>query len=173
MEVLRTKLAFIGTLVVNAVGRSGGLCLFWTDRVRIDLLSFSQFHIDVQVKSHVSKIWRLTRFYGNLEAEQRCHGWTLLRRLRGMSQLPLLCFGDFNEILRDCEKVGDVLMNMHMMDDFRETLDWCELSDMGFKGPFFTCSNKWDGRLGARASRSLCVLLQLATNFPEFSCPIS
>ncbi|KAK2649995.1 hypothetical protein Ddye_017484 [Dipteronia dyeriana] len=138
MEVLRIKLGFVGKLVVNAVGRGGGLCLFWTNRVDILFLSFSKVHIDVQVKSHVLEIWRLTGFYGNPEAEQCCHGWTLLLCLQGMPQLPWLCVGDFNEILQDGKKMGGVLRNRRLMEDFRETLNWCELSDIGFKGPTFT-----------------------------------
>lgn len=62
-----------------------------------------------------------------------------------MSQLPWLCVGDFNEILRNEEKSGDCL-DRHLMDNFIEALDWCELNDMAFKGPDFTWSSKRDGR---------------------------
>ncbi|KAK0592904.1 hypothetical protein LWI29_027509 [Acer saccharum] len=30
------------------------------------------------------------------------------------------------------------------MEDFRETVDWCKLSDMGYKGPAFTWCNRWE-----------------------------
>ncbi|KAI9173768.1 hypothetical protein LWI28_006153 [Acer negundo] len=55
------------------VGCGGGLCLFWTDRVGVDLLSFSRFHIDVRVTSHGLTVERLRGFYGHLEAAHRWH----------------------------------------------------------------------------------------------------
>ncbi|KAK2654924.1 hypothetical protein Ddye_007976 [Dipteronia dyeriana] len=44
------------------------------------------------------------------------------------------------------------------MDDFWETLDWCGLGKLGFKGPLFTWSNKRGGRdlVQARLDRGVC-----------------
>ncbi|KAK2657969.1 hypothetical protein Ddye_011021 [Dipteronia dyeriana] len=81
VEFLRVKLGFVGKLVVNSIGRSGGLYMFWSEAVQLDLLSFSRYHIDALVLSSEQVSWRLTRFYGNPEIEHRGHGWTLLRRL--------------------------------------------------------------------------------------------
>ncbi|KAK3228886.1 hypothetical protein Dsin_000767 [Dipteronia sinensis] len=96
-----------------------------------ELLSYSHYHIDVSVVSRSSLAWRLTRFYGNPEPEQRCHGWTLLRRLRGMSQLSWLCVGDFKEILCYEEKLGGLERSSRLIDNFIEVLDDCGLSDLG------------------------------------------
>ncbi|KAK3211118.1 hypothetical protein Dsin_015824 [Dipteronia sinensis] len=52
MERLRVKLGYVGKLVVESSSRSGGLVLFWFDRVSIDLLLYSSSHIDDQVVSH-------------------------------------------------------------------------------------------------------------------------
>ncbi|KAK3193182.1 hypothetical protein Dsin_024492 [Dipteronia sinensis] len=108
MERIRIKLGYSGKLVVEPVGQSGGLCLFWSARISVDLLSYSRFHIDVKVESHVSTMWCMTGFYGNSESEQRGHVWTLMRRLRGMSDLPWMCIRDFDEILSMEEKKGGV-----------------------------------------------------------------
>ena len=88
MEVLRIKLGFVGKLVVNCKGKLGGLCLFWSSKVRVDLLSFSVAHIDVRVVSTSERWWRLTGFYGNPDANQRFYSWNLLTRLASMSNLP-------------------------------------------------------------------------------------
>ncbi|KAK3205548.1 hypothetical protein Dsin_019594 [Dipteronia sinensis] len=74
--------------------------------VDVSLMSFSPFHIDAAVTSHHCIKWRLTGFYGHPEADQRHHGWTLLRRLHSMAHFPWLCVGDFNEILSAEEKCG-------------------------------------------------------------------
>ncbi|KAK3189419.1 hypothetical protein Dsin_028980 [Dipteronia sinensis] len=141
LELYRVRLGFTGKLVVDKVGRSGGLCMFWSDKVCVTLILYSRFHIDVQIGSHGSHVWHLTGLYGNLDPEQGCHTWTLLRRLKGLSSLPWLCLGDFNEILRDSEKQGGPPRPRLLMESFREVLDSCELEDLGFFGPNFTFSN--------------------------------
>lgn len=55
-----------------------------------------------------------------------------------MSSLPWLCYGDFNEILTDSEKLDGLPRPRFMMENFREVLDFCELEDMGYSGPEFT-----------------------------------
>ena len=76
---------------------------------------------------------------------QRCHGWTLLKRLAGMSSLPWLVGGDFNEILRLYKKLGGKIHQDYQMKDFRRALKASELRDLGFAGPSFTWSNHQDG----------------------------
>ncbi|KAK3230442.1 hypothetical protein Dsin_002323 [Dipteronia sinensis] len=111
-----------------------GFVFLWTNEVSIDLLSNSNFHIDVKVVSHATKVWRFTGFYGNPTPDQRHHGWNLLRRLAGLSRLPWLCVGDFNEIISDEEKKGGLPRVKRLMEDFRCALDSRELEDMGFQG---------------------------------------
>ncbi|KAL5818852.1 hypothetical protein ACOSQ4_022694 [Xanthoceras sorbifolium] len=56
MEYLRVNLGFVGKLVVERRGRSGGLCLFWGPGVDVTLLSYSHYHIDVRVRSMLDKV---------------------------------------------------------------------------------------------------------------------
>ncbi|KAK2652828.1 hypothetical protein Ddye_012684 [Dipteronia dyeriana] len=83
MEMWRVNLGFCSKLVVDSIGRSGGLCLFWNDNVTVNLVNYSQGPIDVNVSAVGGATWRLTGFYGNPNKRQRCHSWTLLRRLAG------------------------------------------------------------------------------------------
>ncbi|KAL5862027.1 hypothetical protein ACOSQ4_003323 [Xanthoceras sorbifolium] len=85
LERLLVLFGFSSKLVINRVGRSGGLCLFWSDSVEVDLITFSRHHIDTKIKSHGGFIWRFTGFYGHPEGSQRQHSWTLLR-LVGQTQ---------------------------------------------------------------------------------------
>jgi endonuclease/exonuclease/phosphatase family metal-dependent hydrolase len=53
-----------------------------------------------------------------------------------------LCLGDFNEISNLSEKVGGAIRNEAQMEAFRETLDKCQLRNLGYKGSKFTWRNK-------------------------------
>ncbi|KAK3211754.1 hypothetical protein Dsin_016460 [Dipteronia sinensis] len=158
LEYLRVKLGFTGKLVVNSVGRSGGLCLFWSTNVIVDLLSFSPAHIDVSIRHDNILKWRFTGFYGHPDTALRSHSWTLLRRLSKMSNLAWLCLGDFNEIQFDSEKVGGLRKNWKQMSNFRKAVEDCGLSDMGFRGPIFTWSNKRESSamISKRLDRGIC-----------------
>ncbi|KAK2648963.1 hypothetical protein Ddye_016452 [Dipteronia dyeriana] len=135
MERIRVKLGFSSNLVVDCVGTKGVLSLMWSDDTNIRLLSYSSFHMDVQIDSQRGFLWRFTGFYGHPEVSQRQHGWILLRRLHGMSNLLWMCVGDFNEILEDLEKLGGRLKSLCQMTNFRDVLDYCGLQDLGFSGP--------------------------------------
>ncbi|KAL5791779.1 hypothetical protein ACOSP7_000373 [Xanthoceras sorbifolium] len=76
----------------------------------------------------------------------------------GLSGLPWIIGGDFNEILRSEEKLGGLVRSHRAMDSFREVVDDCNLIDMGFKGSLFTWSNRqdviekaWNSRVGQDA----------------------
>ncbi|KAK3221989.1 hypothetical protein Dsin_009014 [Dipteronia sinensis] len=145
MENIHIKLKFFGKLVVNSVGRSGGLCLFWSKDIDVSLLSFTNYYIDIQIVSQKDTRWCFTGFYGHPDASQRYHAWTLLRRLKSMSCHPWVCAGDFNEILEDSEKVGGNQRPRFLIENFRTALDDCSLQDIGFTGPSFTWCNKKEG----------------------------
>jgi hypothetical protein len=158
LERVRVGLGFAGKLVVDSIGRSGGLCLFWMESMDIGLISFSNFHIDVQVASVDNSRWRMTGFYGHLETSQRHHAWSLLRRIHAMSDLPWIVIGDFNEILDDSEKIGGLQRPRWQIENFRAALDDCGLQDIGFSGPPFTWCNKRDGdsMIQERLDRCVC-----------------
>ncbi|KAK3200122.1 hypothetical protein Dsin_023537 [Dipteronia sinensis] len=158
MEKLRVQLGYSSKLVVNSIGKSCGLCIFWDEIIDVTLLTYSHEHIDVTIKEKGRQHWRFTGFYGHPERSQRHHSWTLLRRLAGMSCLPWVCMGDFNEVLCDDEKLGGSSKRWREMSDFREALADANLEDMGFMGAKFTWSNKRDvaSSVLGRLDRGLC-----------------
>ncbi|KAL7139511.1 hypothetical protein ABFS83_09G057100 [Erythranthe nasuta] len=81
---------------VEKVGQSGGLALFWQKEAEVDLISYSNNHIDAEVSggNHNSK-WRVTGFYGFPEKERRHMSWDLLRNLRNHCNLPWIVGGRF------------------------------------------------------------------------------
>lgn len=54
---------------------------------------------------------------------------------------PWVCIGDFNEILWSREKRGGNTKSAASMGLFRDTLNKCELTDIGCAGQPFTWSN--------------------------------
>jgi hypothetical protein len=46
MERIQCKLGFLNMLVVNSVGKSGGLVLFWEDEVGVEIQNYSSHHIN-------------------------------------------------------------------------------------------------------------------------------
>ncbi|XP_062114029.1 uncharacterized protein LOC133825047 [Humulus lupulus] len=138
LEIVRVKLGFVGKLVVDKVGRSGGLCLFWVAGVDVDLLEFSRFHIDVLISSHDGLKWRFTGIYGQPDHSLRKNFWKFFGRLADGYSWPWLCGGDLNEILFPYEKEGGLARPQHFMDNFRNALAKTNLVDLGYVGSPFT-----------------------------------
>lgn len=146
MNKVRAKLKFDCCFSVNKNGLGGGLAMLWNLDVEIYIASFSHHHIDANVCNEKGKNWRCTGVCGNLEASQKRHTWTLLRRLVGFSSSPCLCCGDFNEILHMEEKKSGNDRDVRMINDFREALEDSGLVDMEFLGRLYTWSNKRCGQ---------------------------
>ena len=105
---LTGRLGFEGCYPVNSDGLSGGLALFWSNKVDVTLNNFSDQHIDVSVTNLVgdNKKWRFTGFYAKARRSEHAKSWNLLRWLKAQSDAPWLCGGDFNEILDNAEYFG-------------------------------------------------------------------
>lgn len=65
-EVMGLKFIFshYNVLVVNSVGKPGGLLLFWKRDCRLNVESFSQNHFYFVVKEDDGGVWRGTGMYG-------------------------------------------------------------------------------------------------------------
>ncbi|KAL7139466.1 hypothetical protein ABFS83_09G052800 [Erythranthe nasuta] len=120
----------------------GGLALLWRKDVAVDLRAYSHNFIDVTVECLVSlQKWRFTGFYGFPEKQCKRLSWELLRTRGGQNQLPWIVGGDFNEILHVSEKMGGPTREPNSMEIFREALDDCGFSDIGWEGKQFTWTN--------------------------------
>ena len=65
MEYLRVKMGFDCMFVVDPIGRSGGLALYWNDVDSLEIQNFSRRHINTIVKNETSGCsWKLTGFCG-------------------------------------------------------------------------------------------------------------
>ncbi|KAA3471358.1 reverse transcriptase [Gossypium australe] len=139
MEMVRLKCSFENGIEVGAIGSKGGLSLGWKGNSLVSLKSFSSFHIDAEIHDNdCGEVWRLTGFYGNPDGRRRNESWNLLRRLNHDQITPWVVLGDFNEITSSFEKKGGYLRSKRKMNEFRTTLEDCNLSDLGFVGRWFT-----------------------------------
>ena len=83
--------------------------------------------------------------------------------------LPWVLLGDFNEMISNDEKLGELLVNRTRISTFRNCMDNCGLMDLGFHGPRFTWTNKspcWQTTIKERLDRGLGNA-EWATLFPS------
>jgi hypothetical protein len=139
------SLGFSGAFAVSSNGLSGGLALFWSSSVKVDLRAFSSQLIDIVVSQEEGPDFRATLIYGEPRKELRHQFWDRLRFLKSTWNGPWICAGDFNEVLHSDEHFGLRDRDENQMELFRDCLDDCGLMDMGFIGPKYTWTNRQDG----------------------------
>ncbi|KAL0445552.1 UNVERIFIED_CONTAM: hypothetical protein Slati_1683100 [Sesamum latifolium] len=129
-DFLRNKWNYFG-MGVDTIGKSGGL---------------------------MKRKLEFTGFYGPPDAAKRKESWELLHSLSKQSVRPWLCSGDYNEILTQAEKQGQLARPEWQMEGFRGCLEECQLVDMGFEGDKFTWSNHREHphTVRARLDRACC-----------------
>jgi hypothetical protein len=103
MERIRVQLGFGNNFTIMSLGSSGGLALLWKDEAAVMIHNFSQFHIDADVDTVTTKVWRFTGFYGQPDQSLKRESWALLKHLSRLDNKPWLCMG---EILALHEKTG-------------------------------------------------------------------
>jgi hypothetical protein len=139
---LRWKLGLTNMIVKDcSETRSGGLAIFWWRGINLHVRGISRLYVDADVTEEDGFQWWLTGFYGEPSTEKKYLSWKALRILNAAQRQPWLCLGDFNEILLACEKEGGVPRAQSCMDRFREALEECDLSNLGFEGDPFTWRN--------------------------------
>ncbi|KAK3212238.1 hypothetical protein Dsin_016944 [Dipteronia sinensis] len=136
MEAIRVKLGFVGKTVVDCNGRSGGICLLWSDLMDVSLISY---FIVIELVDR-----RFTGFYSLSETSQRHHSWTIPPRHHGLVSLPWVCVGDFNGIIDNLEKEGGTQRPSSLVNNFRDAPDDCECWE--YLHDYAEVVNKnWDG----------------------------
>ena len=130
--------------VVSSDNRGGGLALLWKDSVTISVEDSSKYCIDALIDKGLDQVWHFTGFYDEPITLKHFEAWNKLKSLNTLPHIPWLCAGDFNEITRQKEKLGDALRNHNQMQLFREVIDECNFMDLGFVGSNFTWSKHFE-----------------------------
>lgn len=104
-DLLKRILKFDGCLVVDLVGRSGGLALLWRLELGVTIPSYSRNHVSARIKeAEGCEEWQFTEFYGQFDASRRKEMWDLLVALKPYDNVAWMVCGNFNEILTHDEK---------------------------------------------------------------------
>nr|GMD77815.1 ribonuclease H [Ipomoea batatas] len=139
MEPIRVQLGFHNMFVVDACGHRGGLVMFWHESVEVEVTGYSSNHIDTVVTMDIgSPRWRFTGYYGYLERARRREAWQMLRNLAGLSSLPWVIMGDYNDLLYPEEKRGRHPHPNWLIAGFSEAVADSGLQDVVFKRNQFT-----------------------------------
>ena len=144
LEIVQRSIEHDHRWVVLREGRGGGLALFWKSLINLTIVGSCKYYIDAIINKGSENEWWLTGFYGEPKTARRTEAWEKLRYLNSQFEIPWLCFGDFNEIIRQEEKVGGVLRSHNQMQLFREVLDECGFMDLGYVGLKFTWARHFD-----------------------------
>ena len=145
VESLKGTLGFDNSFAVSSSGRSGGLGIFWNNKTRVEILPYSQYHIDAIVTEYGKEPWRLTCVYGEAQTTERHKTWDMLKFIKASSHLPWVCIGDFNEVLHRDEHCGVQERSHAQIAGFREMVDVCGPYDLGFEGRKWTFEKKVAG----------------------------
>lgn len=148
---LRWRLGLRNCITMDSNGGGGGLALFWHESVDVTLMEKNPRFIDVATRLGPDEApFRITFVYGEPRTENRHHMWEALRRLRGVSDLPWLVVGDFNEVMWGFEHFSECARPERHMAAFREVLGDCDLTDLGFSGLPYTYDNGREARANVK-----------------------
>lgn len=129
---------FAEYISVEAQGHSGGLALLWKNEGGCKVIEATRNYIDFKVENECVGRWRYTGFYGCPERYRRRESWGMLVSLKERSNLPWCVIGDFNDMMYEDEKRGGNKQPHYLLTGFTETLELCQLRDLGFVGEKFT-----------------------------------
>jgi hypothetical protein len=135
---IKNRLGFADSFAVDRIGRSGGLALLWKNKVKCQIINYSQNFINIEIKYEDRSPWRFTGFYGYPEHDRRRESWNLLRQLAQDVALPWCIMGDFNDMLSADDKRGGTAQPHWLLRGFREAVQDSGLIDLPMEGYPFT-----------------------------------
>ena len=78
VESLAETLGYNKGFAVSSSRRSGGIGLFWNDSIKLEVIGYSEYHIDVIVDDLVETKNRMTFVYGEAQVSERYKTWSML-----------------------------------------------------------------------------------------------
>jgi hypothetical protein len=100
----------------------------------VEILPYSQYHLDAIVSVTGGEPWRLTCVYGEAQAHLHFKTWDILKFIKSAYPHSWMCIGDFNEVLHQSEHVEVQERSLAQIAGFQEMVDVCGLRDLGYEG---------------------------------------
>ncbi|KAF7839279.1 reverse transcriptase [Senna tora] len=141
-ENIIKSIGYDGYFKVDPMGYAGGLWLLW-DSAYVKMTIHGDSFQEIQATIEVSNFCFLVSFiYDSPIRERRKILWSNLRNLADIHSLPWLMCGVFNEILAQDEKMGGLPASLSRIRDFKQCMEYCGVTNLGFTGQKFTSLNK-------------------------------
>ena len=158
LEFVQSSIGFDHRCVVPRVGRSGGLVLYWKASINLTVEGSNRHYIDAVIDKNTENEWRLADFYGEPDIARRYEAWNKLTNLNSQMKKPWLCYGDFNEITIQDEKLGVASRLHHQMQQYREVINEFGFMDLGFEGSKFTWSKHFNNGISIWERLDRCLV---------------
>jgi hypothetical protein len=164
--------------IVPALGRSGGLWLFWKHDVSINVVQHSLYFIFAVCNNKSdNQQFGLVCVYGDPHHGLLEHIWTqVFNFVQTHHDLPIFCMGDMNEIMHPNEKHGPGRPDMRRISVLCDLVKRCGFMDLGYSGPAYTWTNKrftsapTFQRLDRCFANAEWCMIYLRTSFFTFPC---
>lgn len=132
--------SFIVDCTTTGGGKSGGLILLWNSTYDVEIKLHDFYYIDTIITSvDDNHSWRCTGIYGFPQHLNKFLTCETITNLAFKNQNPnWLIFGDFNMVMNYAEKLGGNAIDLNITQAFRDTINVCNLIDLGFQGDIFT-----------------------------------
>lgn len=142
LETIHRRLKFDCSSYVEPEGLSGGLALWWTNEVYVDVeFAHKNLMHTIVLDKADSSLWATTFVYGCPSQAGKEQVWDEIRGIGRSERYPWLCIGDFNQVLSVGDKMGGNVPDSGRIKAFHDMLNDCGLVDLGCKGPRFTWRN--------------------------------
>ncbi|XP_060962319.1 uncharacterized protein LOC115696532 [Cannabis sativa] len=137
----KSRLSFDNVLEIPRRGLGGGLFLFWTAAVDVQINNYSSNHVDyfVSMNDNINTKWHLSCFYGSPYISNKMDTWTLLHRMYDIApSMPWFIFGDFNDYLTLNDRSNASNPPVYAMTNFQHFLNKYNLLPLPYIGNRFT-----------------------------------
>nr|XP_016444253.1 PREDICTED: uncharacterized protein LOC107769541 [Nicotiana tabacum] len=155
---------FDGMIEVAATRHFGGIAILWLSSVLdVDPVATTaqEIHYHVLVKP-LPFTFLFTIIYASNELVNRQSLWENFMSVYDNYKGPWIIGGDFNEITHVTDKFGGLPINNSRSHKFLDCLNYCQMTDLGYKGSRYTWTN---GRHKKQAWMDNLALLPVIDNF--------
>lgn len=149
----------INMVAVEADGFVRDLWVFWNKGiVHLEDISMHDQMINAMVTESNGAKWIMSVVYTLPYPNVRDELWKYIRCMGGYIHIPWVLIDDFNQIVEARDKQRGRAFNPAMAASLIETIEFCQLMDVGFQGTHYTWTNnrKGSAKIRERINQAWC-----------------